>query len=72
MEKGEKNPSDYQKYSNYIMYNYSFFLLGMVTRAFNLQGQRQVNLCKFEANLVYNVGSRIARAVKQRKLVSEK
>ena len=33
--------------------------------------QRQANLCEFEANLVYKVSSRIARAVAQRNPVSK-
>jgi hypothetical protein len=32
--------------------------------------QRQVNLCEFEASLVYKKSSRTARAVTQRNLVS--
>jgi hypothetical protein len=37
-----------------------------------LRRQRQVDLCKFEARLVYRVSSRTVRAVTQRNPVSEK
>ena len=37
-----------------------------------LRGQRQADLCEFEASLVYRVSSRTARAVTQRNLVLKK
>ena len=37
-----------------------------------LRRQRQVDICKFKASLVYKVSSRTARAVTQRNPVSEK